>query len=286
MAGPSHDHGDVDAALIQPLFAPDVWPAVIAEIHDDRVVRLSFLLQPFQGHTNLRVEHLYAFEVVCPVSAGDWVIRVVGGQIDLRRVDGVSLVPPEFPVRHAEIHLREERLTGAPLRPVRPVKGGGGRSEVPVRLARLLVAESCAVARVVARSAEEVRNHRHRALQRVAVIAVAAVVVRADAGLVHAGHEPGARGRAHRCGDKGVCKPGSFAGQPVEVRGFDERVPIAAHVRRGVLGDQPEDVGSSLMGDLPGLRRSLGRAAGQQCGCPASDGSKEVTPFHGCTPSD
>ncbi len=175
-------------------------------------------------------------------------IGVVGGQHDLAGIDGILLVAPEGPMRHAEVHLREERLAGLALRPIGAVERYDRRREVPVGLARPLIAEPRTVAGVIARPPEVLRNHPRRVGKPVSVIAMAAMIVRPDAGLVHPRHKGRAGGRAHRAGHEGIREPGPVTGQLVQVRRPDQRVAVAAHVRGGVLGDQPENVRPVLGG--------------------------------------
>lgn len=73
--GPADDRRDADALVVEPLFAPHVRAAMIAEVQDDGIVRQASF-EPGRCHANLGVEVLDGFKIVGPVTSGDRMVRI------------------------------------------------------------------------------------------------------------------------------------------------------------------------------------------------------------------
>ena len=71
-------------------------------------------------------------------------------------------------------------------------------------------------------------------------------VMQVDRGLVHAGHEGGTTGGAHRSSGKDPVVANPFGGQLIEVRGMNPLPAKTTEVQVTVVGDQPEDIGFFL----------------------------------------
>jgi hypothetical protein len=82
----------------------------------------------------------------------------------------------------------------------------------------------------------------------IAIIAMGAMVVRANRRLVHPGHEGRPAGAAHRRRSEDAREAHAFAREPVEIRRLHEFLAVASEVWRKILADQPEDVGFARYG--------------------------------------
>jgi hypothetical protein len=74
------------------------------------------------------------------------------------------------------------------------------------------------------------------------------MIVRADGGLIHAGHERGTAWRTDRRGGEEPRETHSLGREAVKVWRPDFSRAIASEVRSKVLGDQPKDVGTAGFG--------------------------------------
>src|SRR5262249_28715280 len=78
--------------------------------------------------------------------------------------------------------------------------------------------------------------------QSVLILAMAAMVMCADGGLVDARIPGGARRRADRRGSEAVREPGAFGGEPISIGRAHELMAIAAELRAKVVAQNPEYV--------------------------------------------
>ena len=160
-------------------------------------------------------------------------------------------------MRLLEVELGEERLVSLQVGPSIGVEGLFRRGEVPVGLGGAPEAETRGkmpeIGREIAGVAEPLGQQADARRKPVAVVAMRAMVVRADRRLVHPGHERRPAGRADRRRGVEPRVPHALGRQPVEVRRPDLLRPGAAELVAEVLGDQPEDVGPI---GAPGHRRA------------------------------
>jgi len=100
--------------------------------------------------------------------------------------------------------------------------------------------ESGTDAREVTRFLKQSWN-RHHAIREMDFFrtAPAAVMMRADAGLIHASDQGRATGRTDWCRDEGIDKASAFARQAVHMRRLDQRLAIAGKIRRHVINHEP-----------------------------------------------
>ena len=118
--------------------------------------------------------------------------------------------------------------------------------KVPVFLGRATRAGgefSAQIHRVIARTAQMFGNHLHALGKREAVVAMAAVVVRADGGLKKAGAEGGAAGRTHGSGGEGPVEAHPLGCQFVQHRRVHDAAAVAAQVRAEIFPQNPDDIG-------------------------------------------
>jgi hypothetical protein len=72
--------------------------------------------------------------------------------------------------------------------------------------------------------------------------APAAVIVRANACLVHSRDEGGATRGAYRSRREGMTESGPFAREPIDIGRLDGFLPVTGKVRRHVVDDEPKDI--------------------------------------------
>ena len=183
------------ALLAEELLAAGVADAVIGEKEHHRVVGHSLALQAVQDLADLPIHVLDRLQILRPVLADCRVIRVVGWQLDLLRVNAVSLYALDRLQRALvaklpapQLDLSEERLVASAASPVRPIVEIRGVLEVVVRLA---LGEGAIGA--VAAVGNEIAGPAHDRRGRFDIVGEmdlevspsAAVIVGTDRGLVH-----------------------------------------------------------------------------------------------------
>ena len=99
-----------------------------------------------------------------------------------------------------------------------------------------------------------VRHQPYAARQFEPVLAMAAMVMRVDGGLVHSGIERRAAGGAYRRAGEGTREADAFAGQSIQIGRADQRETVAAKVGTGVLGGEPDDIGAGGVARSPGTQ--------------------------------
>ena len=242
--GPADDERHMQAVVIHELLAAHMGLPVVAHEEHHRVVREAVGFELREDDANLPVQLARGVEILRPVRARDRVVRVDGRQLHLCRVSlGRSL---ERAMRLLKVDLRVERLVRLQLAPLVGVEGLARIGEIPVRFAAATKAEArgqlAQVRREVARLAEAVGGDLHAGGELVAVVAMRAVMMRADGGLIHPGHEGRPARAAHRRSGERPREAHPLTGQLVEIRCPNFLRAVAAEVRRKVLADEPEDV--------------------------------------------
>ena len=197
-------------------------------------------------------------------------VRVVRRELDLRRVDAVRVDAPDgahvllvAPLAAPQLELGEERLSLRPPGPVSPVVELRVEFEVVVRLplGQLTGSPEPGIGHVVAGLPKDLRHRNDCAGEMdLQLAAPAAVIVRADRGLVHPGDQGGPGWRADRGRDEGPREHRSLRRQPVDVGGLCQGLAVRPVVVRLVLGEDPDDIRP--------LRRGLGACGqrGEKCG--------------------
>ncbi len=122
-------------------------------------------------------------------------------------------------------------------------------------------------------------------------LAAAGIELVAEAGLVAAGQQPGARRRAIRPGHVAVGEPHAGGGQRVEVRRGDVLAAVEAHVGIAhVVADDEQDVGFLGLGSQAGSKHREACEDGRECRSNASMGTTwdacPVRTYKGCVHDD
>ncbi len=179
-------------------------------------------------------------------------VGVIRGQADFGRIDGIcellpQILPVPAPMSNADGKLREERLARFTLVPVAAVEGIF-EFEVKVCLARATNARrsACNIGREVSGLTEVIGYHADGFRQRVPIVAMAAMMMYADRGLVHTRNHGGAAGRADRRSRKGVGVTDALTREFIKIGCPDRRCAVAAQVGADILGENPQNIGSIL----------------------------------------
>ena len=156
-----------------------------------------------------------------------------------------------------QLDLHEKGLAGLAAGPVVTVVHVSGPLEVVVSLAEPATARPIAAdAGVVTRLLEQHRDGDDFAGEvDLEFAATAAVVMGSDRRLVTPGDEGRPTGRADGGSRKRPTEPRSLRSQLVDMRGVDRFLAIAGEVRRHVVDDDPDDVGTGSWLRSGGSRR-------------------------------
>jgi hypothetical protein len=165
---------------------------------------------------------------------------------------GTSLA--QFASGHLNLH--EERLALASTAPIITIVHRLVPFEVIVGLAELfprplpllafrrstrrLGGDASTDARIVAGCLEELRDRDHPFRQvNFQFASPAAMLVRADGGLIHPGNQGRAARRTDRGGDIGLQELNPLLGQPIDMRCLDGSLAVTCEVRRHVIDHEP-----------------------------------------------
>ena len=203
MPGPAHYAGDANAAVVEELFVADVRASVIGDEEDNGVVGDAFVFEALEHLADFAVEDLSAFEVHCPVFSDEGMIGIIRWDFYGVGIDGVLRVGREVAMGVCDVVLGVKGLALGALGPVDAVKDAIAL-EVEIRFAGFVKGRSRAVAGVISRVAEVVSDEANVFGQW--GVALAAVVVRAKAGLIAAGDDGRSARRTHRASDKRICE--------------------------------------------------------------------------------
>ena len=161
-------------AIVTELFSADVRLAVVAEEHDDGVVREPVSFKLLEDQADLAVQFGRGVEILRHVFASDGMIRHPRRQLDLgwvrarRRFEGA--------MGFLEIDLREERLVGLEVAPAIGVERLARIGKVPVRLGRALPFDGLGhvpdIRGEVTRVARPICQHAHPLGQGEAIVAM------------------------------------------------------------------------------------------------------------------
>ena len=244
MLWPADHKRDVQPLLVAELLPPDMRLAMVSHEYHHRGVGEACLLQFAQHDAHLVVEFLSRFEIGGHVFAGHRMVGIVGRERHLLRIDRTGRM--EDAVRFMEVDLGVERLVRGEVGPFGGLKHLPLHLEVPVGLAgsfeskglRQLLQERAEVARW----REPLRQGLNPLRQSETVVAVGAVVVGADRGLIHPRHKSRPAGRTDRRRGVGPGVSHSLGRETIDVWRLHLRTAVAAQGRPEILGDQPENV--------------------------------------------
>ena len=250
---PTHDQRHLRPRIVEPLLAPQQAAAVVAKHEDHGVVQQPIGLQRLEGGPHLRIPVVHRIQVVGHFVAHHGMVGIVRRQGHVRGVDEFRLLACRWPdgalMRCGEVQLGVERLSFGPLIPVGAVEGLGP-FEVEVGLAGHAHPghHFGNVGGEIARVVQTVRHQPDSLRQLIVVLAMAAMVVRPEGGLVNAGVPSRAAGRADGRGGEAVGEPNAFGRESIRVRRVDQSVAVAAEVGPQVVAQDPEDVGFTVLG--------------------------------------
>ena len=203
MPGPAHNAGYANAAVVEELFVADVRASVIGDEEDDGVVGDAFVFETLEYLADFAVKDLSTFEIHGPVFSDEGMIGIIRRNFYGIGIDGVLRVGRKIAMGVGDVVLRVKGLALGALGPVDAVKDAVAL-EVEVGFAGFVKGRSRAVACVISRIAEVVGDEANVFGQW--GVALAAVVVRAKAGLVATGDDGRSARGTHRAGDKRICK--------------------------------------------------------------------------------
>ena len=250
--GPPRDAGHANAAVVEKLLVADVGAPVVRDEKNNGVVGYALVFEPLEHPPDLAVKHLNAFEVHGPIFSHERMIRIIRREFHRVRVDGVFRVGREIAVRVRDVVLRVKRLTLCALGPVDAVEDAFAL-KVEIGLAGLVKWRARAVARIISRVPKVVRDEAN--VTRQWDIALAAVIVRVNAGLVPARDDGRPARGTHRAGDKRIGKERPLRRQLVDIRGLHNRRAITGEIGIQVFAVDPEDVGFISHGKILSYNR-------------------------------
>jgi len=256
----TYDDRNANAFIVEELFPPGHGAAVIAEKENDGALVQAFPLQALQHLAYLDIEILGAIQVEGEVLADGRVIGIVRRQNDARGADRVGGAAGKGAVRFREVDLRVEWLPCAAAAPVRAVERLIDL-EIEVGLAGSPDAgrRGSHIGGMVPRPAEEMSKQRDAIGQSVAVVPVAAMLMRSDGGLVHPGGDRGPGSGAHRRGGERVGEADALRGKAIQVGCADQAVAVTAEIGAEIFGNDPQDIRARAF-------RRAGRGSRAQCG--------------------
>ena len=244
MLWPADHKRNVQPLFVAELLSPDMRLAMVSHEHHHRVVGESCPLQLPQHDAHLVVEFLGRFEIAGHVFAGHRMVGIVGRERHFLRIDRPGRM--EDAVRLMEVDLGVERLVLGEVGPLGGLKYLPLHLEVPVGLAGSF--ESKGLRQVlqeraeVARRREPLRQCFDPVRKPEAVVAVGAMVVGADRGLIHPRHKGRPAGRTDRRRGVGPGVPHPLGCKAVDVWRLHLWAAVAAQGRPKIFGDQPENV--------------------------------------------
>ena len=203
MSGPAHNAGYANAAVVQELFVADMRASVIGDEEDDGVVGYAFVFETLEYLSDFAVEDLSTFEIHGPIFSDEGMIGIIRRDFYGVGIDGILRVGREVAMGVCDVVLSVKGLAFGALGPVDAVKDAVAL-EVEVGFAGFVKGRSRAVAGVISGVAEVVGDEANVFGQW--GVALAAVVVRAKAGLIAAGDDGRSARRTHRAGDKRICE--------------------------------------------------------------------------------